>query len=66
MKMLRGESGPALMPVFHPGVQCWTLLKLIGSGCLTPYDFHVLFAARGYESDTGKTFLRAQQGLARI
>jgi len=36
MKMLRGESGRALMPVFHPDVQCWALLKLIGSGCLTP------------------------------
>jgi len=32
MKMLRGESWPALVPVFHPGVQCWALHKLTDPG----------------------------------
>jgi len=31
MKMVPGESGIALMPVFHLGVQCWEGLTLSDS-----------------------------------
>ena len=52
IKMLRGESRDALMPVFYPDVHCRGQLKLSGSSCLSDVCSSLALCSAGFRGGT--------------
>jgi hypothetical protein len=55
MKMLRGESGIALRPVFHLGDQYWELFNPIGSSSRNAVCSRLTLSSAGFNRGTDKT-----------